>query len=120
MEVVKLAVHALLARGGAVRKQALSLAQQPEHELYRAGLAYLEGLLGLPVVWVPPGPFWMGSDDAMDPQALLYESPKHQVTLRDTGSGVFQSQSASFGPSRTPTGGIQKVYLRRVITRACG
>ncbi len=37
--------------------------------------------VGLPVVYVPAGSFWMGSDKAQDPDAEDAEVPKHQVTL---------------------------------------
>jgi formylglycine-generating enzyme required for sulfatase activity len=33
------------------------------------------------MVWVPPGPFLMGSDKARDPQAFNDELPQHKVTL---------------------------------------
>ena len=41
----------------------------------------LESLLGQSLVWVPPGPFVMGSDAARDPQADQREFPQHRVTL---------------------------------------
>jgi serine/threonine-protein kinase len=44
-------------------------------------LAYISDLLKQPVVWVPPGPFLMGSDEAKDPQAYSDELPQHLVTL---------------------------------------
>jgi formylglycine-generating enzyme required for sulfatase activity len=80
-EVAGLAVQALIEMGEAVRAQALALAQQPEHSLHRSGLVYLEALLGQPMVWVPPGPFLMGSDKGRDPQAFDDELPQHELTL---------------------------------------
>jgi formylglycine-generating enzyme required for sulfatase activity len=81
VEVAGLAAQALIEMGEAARAQALALAQQPEHSLHRSGLAYLDALLGQPMVWVPPGPFLMGSNKGRDPQAFDDELPQHEVTL---------------------------------------
>jgi formylglycine-generating enzyme required for sulfatase activity len=80
-EVAGLAVQALAEMGEGVHQRALDLAQQPEHSLYQSGLAYVKGILGLSVVWVPAGPFLMGSDKDDDPRARDDELPQHEVTL---------------------------------------
>jgi formylglycine-generating enzyme required for sulfatase activity len=95
-EVAGLAVQALLEMGEDVRSQALGYAQQPDHALHRAGLVYLEALLGLAVVWVPPGPFLMGSDKDKDPDASQDELPQHQVTLPGYWIGRYLVTVAQF------------------------
>ncbi len=94
-EVATLAVRALGDLGEPAR--ALALALLPKQDFWSAIVRYaaafpneslfaqlprvLENLLGLPVVWIPPGPFIMGSDKARDPQAYDDETPQHEVTL---------------------------------------
>jgi formylglycine-generating enzyme required for sulfatase activity len=95
-EVAGLAVQALLEMGETAREQALVLARQPEHALHQAGLVYLEAVLGLPVVWVAPGPFLMGSDRARDPYALDDELPQHQVWLPGYWIGRYPVTVAQF------------------------
>ncbi len=95
-EMAGLAARALLQMGEAVRSRALALAQQTEAPLYRAGLAYLEALLGQPVVFVPPGPFLMGSDKARNPQASDAELPQHTVTLPGYWIGRYPVTVARF------------------------
>jgi formylglycine-generating enzyme required for sulfatase activity len=41
----------------------------------------LETILGLPMVWIPPGPFLMGSDPTKDCLARDNELPQHEITL---------------------------------------
>lgn len=79
-----------------MRVDALALAQQPKDPLHRSGLAYLEALLGLPMVWVPPGPFLMGSDKGRDPQAFDDELPQHQVMLPGYWVGRYPVTAAQF------------------------
>ena len=95
-EVAGLAGQALVEMGGAVRAEALALAQQPEHPLYRSGLAYLEALLGQPMVWVPPGPFLMGSDKQRDALAFDLELPQHEVLLPGYWIGRYPVTVAQF------------------------
>jgi formylglycine-generating enzyme required for sulfatase activity len=95
-EVVKLAVQALVEMGNTVRAEALELAQRPEHSLHRSGLAYLEALLGQPMVWVPPGLFLMGSDKRRNPQAVDLELPQHEVTLPGYWIGRYPVTVAQF------------------------
>ncbi len=95
-EVTGLAVQALLEMGETVRGKGLALAQQPEHALHQAGLAYLEGVLGLPVVWVPPGSFRMGSDAARDTQGRDNELHQHEVTLPGYWIGRYPVTVAQF------------------------
>jgi formylglycine-generating enzyme required for sulfatase activity len=90
-EVAGLAVQALVGMGESVREEALVLAAQPERPLYRAGLAYLGALLSQPMVWVPPGPFLMGTREEdipsllerFGPERRWYEGemPQHEVVL---------------------------------------
>jgi len=96
VEVAGLAVQALVEMGDAVRTEALALAQQPEHSLHGSGLAYLEALLGQPVVWVPPGPFLMGSDKRRDAQAFDDELPQHEVILPGYWIGRYSVTVAQF------------------------
>jgi formylglycine-generating enzyme required for sulfatase activity len=95
-EVAGLAVQALVAMGEDVRTKALALARQPDDPLHRAGVAYLTELLGTAVVWVPPGPFLMGSDREEDPQAYSDELPKHPVTLPGYWIGRYPVTVAQF------------------------
>lgn len=95
-EVAGLAVGALVQMGGAVRSRALVVGQQPEAPLHRGGLAYLSALLGQPLVWVPPGPFLMGSDKKQDPLAYDDEMPQHTVTLHGYWIGRYPVTVARF------------------------
>jgi len=95
-EVAGLAAQALVEMGDVVRAEALALAQQPEHPLHRSGLAYLEALLGQPMVWVPPGPFLMGSDKRRDAQAFNDELPQHEVILPGYWIGRYPVTAAQF------------------------
>jgi formylglycine-generating enzyme required for sulfatase activity len=95
-EVAGLAVQTLVALGEDVRAQTLALARQPDHALHRAGLAYLTEILGIAVVWVPPGPFLMGSELAQDPQAYSDELHRHRVTLPGYWIGRYPVTVAQF------------------------
>jgi formylglycine-generating enzyme required for sulfatase activity len=107
-EIAELAAQALVEMGETVRTQALALAQQPEESLHRSGLAYLEALLGLPVVWVPPGPFLMGTPEVDIPilierfgweqQWYEQETPQHEVTLPGYWIGRYPVTVAHFRP----------------------
>jgi formylglycine-generating enzyme required for sulfatase activity len=88
-QVSTLAVEVLLEVGGAVRGEALALAQRPKHPYHRSGLRYLTALLGQPIVFVPPGPFLMGSNKEQDPQAYEDEIPQHPLTLSGYWIGCF-------------------------------
>ena len=114
-EVAGLALQTLLEMGKDVGEKALSLAREPEHPLHDSGIAYLEivaqrpehplhdsGLsclettLGMPVVWVPPGPFLMGSDKAKDTKAIDSEFPQHEVDLPGYWIGRYPVTVAQF------------------------
>jgi len=103
-EVAGLAAQALIEMGETVRAQALALAQRPEHSLHRSGLAYLEALLGQPMVWVPPGPLLMGSDKERDSHAQVGELPQHEVTLLGYWIGRYPVTVAQFRPFVEPRG----------------
>ncbi len=75
-DVSQAAVQTLIKLGPAIRPQALSLARYSDP----GGLAYLSALIGIPVVWVPPGPFLMGSSKK-DKSAGNDEMPQHVLTL---------------------------------------
>jgi formylglycine-generating enzyme required for sulfatase activity len=95
-EVAGLAVQALIEMGDGVRTQALRFARQPEHPLYPSGLAYLDAVLGVSVVWVPSGIFLMGSDKEKDPQAYTRELPQHEVDLPGYWIGRYPVTVAQF------------------------
>jgi formylglycine-generating enzyme required for sulfatase activity len=94
-EVAGLAVQTLTEMGEAGRKPVVEALGGADQNLRLAALRYLsvqaddplckeipwDSMLGLPMVWVPPGPFLMGSDKNRDPQAYEDELPQHQVTL---------------------------------------
>jgi formylglycine-generating enzyme required for sulfatase activity len=54
-----------------------------------------EQVLGLPMVWIPPGPFWMGSDED-DSMTYDDEKPRHQVTLPGYWIGRYPVTVAQF------------------------
>jgi formylglycine-generating enzyme required for sulfatase activity len=95
-EIRRLAVQALVEAGEPARVEALALARQPARRLHQSGLAYMQASLGLPVVWVPPGPFLMGSDKNKDRRAQDNESPQHTVTLPGYWIGQYPVTVAQF------------------------
>ena len=95
-EVAAIAAQGLLQRGEAVRERALAYARQSESPLHHSGLGYLSALLGLPAVWVSPGPFLMGSDKARDREAFGDEQPEHEVTLPGYWIGRYPVTVAQF------------------------
>ncbi len=95
-EIAALAVQALMQQGLAIRQRALALAQRPHDPLHRAGLACLAALLGQPVVYVPPGPFTMGSDPRSDPEAQATEQPQHTLDLPGYWIGRYAVTVAQF------------------------
>ncbi len=86
------------------REQALIVAQQPEHALHQAGLAYLADLVGQPVVWVPPGPFSMGSEPRRDPDAEDAELPQHELALAGYWIGRYPVKFAQIRAYVAATG----------------
>jgi formylglycine-generating enzyme required for sulfatase activity len=103
-EVAGLAVQTLMEMGESVRAEAMTLAQQPEHSLHQSGLAYLEALMGQPMVWVPPGPFLMGSDKERDILAYDRELRQHEVTLPGYWIGRYPVTVAQFRAFAEPSG----------------
>jgi len=112
-EVSGLALQALAELGEAVRPVASEALRGTNRRLWYAALRYLGGrpddplwadvpdrvweeVLGQPMVWVPPGPFLMGSDRARDPQAYDDERPQHQVTLPGYWIGRYPVTVAQF------------------------
>jgi serine/threonine-protein kinase len=94
-EISSLAVQALGGLGEVVKPRAIAALENkdfwlgvlrytavyPDTELLtRLSLVFQE-ILGFPVVWVPAGPFLMGSDRKDDSQAFSSEIPLHTVTL---------------------------------------
>jgi formylglycine-generating enzyme required for sulfatase activity len=53
-------------------------------------------MLGQPLVYVPAGPFLMGSDPVTDPQTSEEEKPQHQVTLPAFWIGRYPVTVAQF------------------------
>ena len=95
-EISSIAVQALGQLGEGVKPRAVQALQNQDSLLavLRYAVAYpdeelcarhlptvLDEVLGLSVVWVPGGPFLMGSDQEKDPEAYDDEFPQHQVTL---------------------------------------
>jgi formylglycine-generating enzyme required for sulfatase activity len=89
-EISSLAVQALGQQGKAVIPRAIIALENEDFWLgvlrYAVaypdeGLSILETELGFPVVWIPPGPFGMGSDKKRDLQAFDRELPQHEVNL---------------------------------------
>jgi formylglycine-generating enzyme required for sulfatase activity len=93
-EIAGLAVQALAEMGAAARSLAKDALEDTGRRLL-AAIRYLSiqsddplchqipwgDMLGFPMVWVPPGPFLMGSDKDDDPQAYDRELPQHEVRL---------------------------------------
>ncbi len=111
-EVSGLAVQGLVELGEAGRALVKGTLEGEDRRLWVGSLRYLmvrsddqlcgkvpvetlEGVLGLPVVWVPPGPFLMGRSDA-DKQAQDREKPQHQVTLPGYWIGRYPVTNAQF------------------------
>ena len=109
-EVAGLAVQALVGMGEAVRGLVAEALRGTDRRLRLAALRYLverpgdplcqqvpwEGILGQPMVWIPPGPFLMGSDRGKDRQAFDDELPQHQVTLPGYWIGRYPVTVAQF------------------------
>jgi formylglycine-generating enzyme required for sulfatase activity len=107
--VAGLVLDTLLNMGETVKNYVMLLSLQPRSTLHRGGEAYLSYLLGEPVVYIPLGPFLMGSDPAVDELAELNEQPQHQVSLAGywlgrypVTSGRFQTfvQKSGFRPAK--------------------
>jgi formylglycine-generating enzyme required for sulfatase activity len=100
LEISGLAAYALLQMGDEVKSRALALAQQPEADLHRAGLAYATALLeqmGCPMVWIPPGSFLMGSEERKkDVLPKVDESPQHEVRLEGYWIGRYPVTHAEY------------------------
>lgn len=112
-EVAGLAVLALVEVGEAARGLVAEALRGTDRRLWLAALRYLvsrpdellcakipmgvwEEILGLPMVWVPPGPFLMGSDKEKDPQAYDDELPQHELTLPGYWIGRYPVTVAQF------------------------
>ncbi len=97
-ETAQTAIAALGDFGEAVKPLALAALQGRNSTLWRALLRWLlvhpdetlraqvppqvyETVWGMALVYVPAGPFLMGSDKARDPQAYDDELPQHEVSL---------------------------------------
>jgi len=109
-EVAGLAVRALIEMGEAARALVAEALGSADRRLRLAALRYLveraddplcqqvpwEEALGQPMVWVPPGPFLMGSAEGRDPQASDAELPQHEVTLPGYWIGRYPVTVAQF------------------------
>jgi formylglycine-generating enzyme required for sulfatase activity len=94
--VARLALDALLQMGDTANRYVLSLAQQPDAPLHRGGEAYLSRLLGQPFVFIPPGPFLIGSHPRVDEMANADEQPQHELSLTGYWIGRYPVTTASF------------------------
>jgi formylglycine-generating enzyme required for sulfatase activity len=120
-EIAGLAVQALISIGEAARRPVMKALQGTDRRLWRAALRYLatqaddplcseiptqvwEGVLGQPMVWVPGGPFLMGSNKAHNPKADDNELPQHTVTLPGYWIGRYPVTAAHFRKSVTQSG----------------
>ncbi len=96
-EVAGMAVQALDQLRDAAQSLVLTALHGIDHVQWASALRYLaaqpqdllgtgipwdwEKRIGFEMVYVPPGPFWMGSDRAQDRDAYDDEIPRHQVAL---------------------------------------
>lgn len=90
------AAQVLHQLGPTAQQVAMELAEQPAHALHRAGLVYISSLLDQPVVYVPPGPFLMGSDPAVDRLADDDEQPQHRLEMPGYWIGQYPVTVAQF------------------------
>lgn len=112
-ETAQTAIAALGDFGEAVKPLALAALQGRNLTLWRATLRWLvvqpdetlwaqvppqvyETVWGMALVYVPAGPFLMGSDKARDPQALDDELPQHEVSLPGYWIGKYPVTVAQF------------------------
>ena len=100
-EVAGSAFQALIEMGEAVRPAVEQALRGADPGLRLVALRYLverpdDPLLGQPMVWVPPGPFLMGSDKGRDPRASADELPQHEVTLPGYWIGRYPVTVAQF------------------------
>jgi formylglycine-generating enzyme required for sulfatase activity len=112
-EVVGVALQALLELGEAARRGGEEALRGMDRRSWHGALRYLGArpddplwgevpervwpeVLGLYLVWVPPGPFLMGSDKDRDPGAYEDELPQHQVTLPGYWIGRYPVTVAQF------------------------
>jgi formylglycine-generating enzyme required for sulfatase activity len=110
LEVGSLALQALSRADELAGEQATRALLSTDRELRVGALRYLavhgdeslcqqipwERMLGQPLVYVPAGPFLMGSDPVADPQACQEELPQHQVMLPAFWIGRFPVTVAQF------------------------
>jgi formylglycine-generating enzyme required for sulfatase activity len=108
-EIAGTAVQALAEMGAAARSLAKDALEDTGRRLL-AAISYLSiqsddplchqipwgDMLGFPMVWVPRGPFRMGSDKDSDPQAYDDELPQHEVTLPGYWIGRYPVTVAEF------------------------
>lgn len=112
-ETAQTAIAALGDFGEAVKPLALAALQGRNLTLWRATLRWLvvqpdetlwaqvppqvyETVWGMALVYVPAGPFLMGSDKARDPQASDAELPQHEVSLPGYWIGKYPVTVAQF------------------------
>ena len=97
-DVRTLVAEALAGHGPPPWRAALRcLGVQPDDPLWAAGSGQMwQAVLGQPMVWVPPGPFLMGSDKEKDPQAYDDELPQHPLALPGYWIGRYPVTVAQF------------------------
>jgi formylglycine-generating enzyme required for sulfatase activity len=113
-EVVGMALQALVELGEVARRGVEEALRGTDRKTWPGALRYLgarpddplwgevpervwQEVLGLYLMWVPPGPFLMGSDKDRDPGAYEDELPQHQVTLPGYWIGRYPVTVAQFG-----------------------
>jgi formylglycine-generating enzyme required for sulfatase activity len=112
-EVAGVALQALLELGEAARRGGEEALRGTDRRSWHGALRYLGArpddplwgevpdrvwpeVLGLYLVWVPPGPFLMGSDKDRDTGVDENELPQHQVTLPGYWIGRYPVTVAQF------------------------
>jgi formylglycine-generating enzyme required for sulfatase activity len=95
-EIAGLTLQILLNMGKDVREYALVTAQRTTSPAQEGSLVYLSTLLGQEVVFVPPGPFEMGSQRTVGKSSEKVEQPAHQVSLGGYWIGRYPVTTAQF------------------------
>lgn len=92
----RIALETLRQIGQPVAAYVQTLALQPTSPLHPGAAAFISYLLGQPVVHIPLGPFWMGTDAAEDDMSEPGEQPRCQVALAGYWLGRYPVTFAQF------------------------
>ncbi len=97
LQIVGLALSALLQMYQLTQQQLLTFSQQPPTPRLQQGAnIYLSHLLGQPMIHIPVGPFLMGSNPAQDKLADKNEMPQHQLHLAGYWISRYPVTAAQF------------------------